>query len=303
MSGYEKLRRRPGNAFSRETPESDFHSLTGMGRKWFRQLSPNWSNCCFLAEDSPEKVRDAASQRGEDAMEYSSLKSSKKCFCSSSGSIASATSSSSSRSSSGTAGKHGLRTVHLKRQCGYYVDSGGRSREKPVPDPKTGSFGFSFRGGREFGTGFFISAVESDSEAHLKGLKVRLFPRLPRTPNISATLTMNREPPFRGTSRETLLRSRPVDATSRRYAVYPWNLRSRFQNAGTTQCTSFPSKSKSILFSFSHLSIVVQITEMYNVEKPVSNNVIVPHMILKLTFNQSAQEMWPYFYLLNWKNT
>ncbi|KAL0268841.1 UNVERIFIED_CONTAM: hypothetical protein PYX00_010650 [Menopon gallinae] len=142
-------------------------------------------------------------------MEYNSLKSSKKCFCSSSGSIASATSSSSSRSSNGTVGKHGLRTVHLKRQCGFYLESGGKSCEKLVPNPKTGSFGFSFRGGREFGTGFFVSAVESDSEAHHKGLKVRRFRCLPRTPNISATLKINREPPFHEISRETRIRSRP----------------------------------------------------------------------------------------------
>ncbi|XP_072942207.1 uncharacterized protein [Epargyreus clarus] len=34
------------------------------------------------------------------------------------------------------------------------------------------AFGFSLRGGREFATGFFISKVDHNSEAHLQGLKV-----------------------------------------------------------------------------------------------------------------------------------
>lgn len=33
-------------------------------------------------------------------------------------------------------------------------------------------FGFAIRGGREFGTGFFISNVEKGSQAELKGLRV-----------------------------------------------------------------------------------------------------------------------------------
>lgn len=33
-------------------------------------------------------------------------------------------------------------------------------------------FGFAVRGGREFGTGFFISNIERGSQAELKGLKV-----------------------------------------------------------------------------------------------------------------------------------
>lgn len=37
------------------------------------------------------------------------------------------------------------------------------------------AFGFSLRGGKEYGTGFFISKVEFNSEAHLQGLKVRIF--------------------------------------------------------------------------------------------------------------------------------
>ena len=36
------------------------------------------------------------------------------------------------------------------------------------------AFGFSLRGGREYATGFFISKVELNSEAHLQGLKVSL---------------------------------------------------------------------------------------------------------------------------------
>uniref|UniRef100_A0A182JZ22 PDZ domain-containing protein n=1 Tax=Anopheles christyi TaxID=43041 RepID=A0A182JZ22_9DIPT len=39
--------------------------------------------------------------------------------------------------------------------------------------PNTGSnFGFSIRGGLEYGTGFFVSAIERDSEADRQGLKV-----------------------------------------------------------------------------------------------------------------------------------
>lgn len=41
-----------------------------------------------------------------------------------------------------------------------------RSR-RPAP-----AFGFSLRGGREHATGFFISKVELNSEAHHQGLKV-----------------------------------------------------------------------------------------------------------------------------------
>ena len=36
------------------------------------------------------------------------------------------------------------------------------------------SFGFSLRGGREYGTGFFISRVEKGSEADVQGLRVFL---------------------------------------------------------------------------------------------------------------------------------
>ncbi|KAF4524540.1 hypothetical protein B566_EDAN002813, partial [Ephemera danica] len=38
--------------------------------------------------------------------------------------------------------------------------------------PAAVGFGFSIRGGREHGTGFFVSAVELNSEAHLQGLRI-----------------------------------------------------------------------------------------------------------------------------------
>lgn len=37
------------------------------------------------------------------------------------------------------------------------------------------SLGFSVRGGREHGTGFFVSHVEPASEAHRQGLRVNTF--------------------------------------------------------------------------------------------------------------------------------
>nr|CAD7570771.1 unnamed protein product [Timema californicum] len=40
------------------------------------------------------------------------------------------------------------------------------------PPGRPSSFGFSLRGGREHGTGFFVSAVETGSEAHCQGLRV-----------------------------------------------------------------------------------------------------------------------------------
>lgn len=49
---------------------------------------------------------------------------------------------------------------------------------RPVPIPTgpscrpQGSLGFSLRGGREHGTGFFVSAVEKGSEAYIQGLMV-----------------------------------------------------------------------------------------------------------------------------------
>ncbi|XP_046673575.1 uncharacterized protein LOC124362804 isoform X3 [Homalodisca vitripennis] len=56
---------------------------------------------------------------------------------------------------SGRSSRPGLRTVSLCR----------RHRHQPC-------LGFSLRGGREHGTGFFVSAVEKGSEAHLQGLMV-----------------------------------------------------------------------------------------------------------------------------------
>lgn len=105
-------------------------------------------------------------------MDLNNLKSNHKCLCSSSGSVASVTSSSSSRSSNETSEKQGLRTIHLRRECGIYLESNGKCGNKLFPIVKPNSFGFSFRGGKEFGTGFFVSAVEKDSEAQYKGLKV-----------------------------------------------------------------------------------------------------------------------------------
>uniref|UniRef100_A0A182VXL0 PDZ domain-containing protein n=1 Tax=Anopheles minimus TaxID=112268 RepID=A0A182VXL0_9DIPT len=63
------------------------------------------------------------------------------------------------------AGQQGrVRTVRLVRpHHGYNL------RNLPI----TGSnFGFSIRGGLEYGTGFFVSAIERDSEADRQGLKV-----------------------------------------------------------------------------------------------------------------------------------
>lgn len=36
------------------------------------------------------------------------------------------------------------------------------------------NFGFSLRGGKEFGTGFFVSHTEKGSEANLRGLRVSI---------------------------------------------------------------------------------------------------------------------------------
>lgn len=41
------------------------------------------------------------------------------------------------------------------------------------PGPRAPCLGFSLRGGREHGTGFFVSAVERGSEAYHQGLMVR----------------------------------------------------------------------------------------------------------------------------------
>lgn len=74
-----------------------------------------------------------------------------------------ATSTASTTSGSGVAGAAGaverrIRVVRLLR-----------------PRRSAPAFGFSLRGGREYATGFFISKVDFNSEAHLQGLKVSSF--------------------------------------------------------------------------------------------------------------------------------
>lgn len=54
-----------------------------------------------------------------------------------------------------------VRIVRLVRNSGLYRLS-----------CQTASFGFSMRGGREFGIGFFVSNVDPESEADIRGLKV-----------------------------------------------------------------------------------------------------------------------------------
>ncbi|EEB18151.1 Harmonin, putative [Pediculus humanus corporis] len=101
-------------------------------------------------------------------MDFNNVKSI--CHCSSSGSVAS--SSGSSRSSSNDIPDKRLRTIHLRKETGIYLEGNGKTGNKLYPNVKANSYGFSFRGGKEFGTGFFISVVEKDSEAEYKGLKV-----------------------------------------------------------------------------------------------------------------------------------
>lgn len=48
----------------------------------------------------------------------------------------------------------------------------GNGHTNLIGHPSFASFGFSLRGGREFGTGFFVSNVIKGSEADLKGLQV-----------------------------------------------------------------------------------------------------------------------------------
>ena len=50
--------------------------------------------------------------------------------------------------------------------------SGGRVRAVRLARRKGETYGFSLRGGKEHGTGFFISHVEAGSEAFLQGLRV-----------------------------------------------------------------------------------------------------------------------------------
>lgn len=65
----------------------------------------------------------------------------------------------------------------LGRQCRVRTIRMIRPNHGTLPPPgltcRHGpSLGFSVRGGREHGTGFFISHVESGSEAHRQGLMV-----------------------------------------------------------------------------------------------------------------------------------
>lgn len=90
--------------------------------------------------------------------------------------ISNLTMSSSSDTLSGSVGCGGssirqsrVRTVRLVRPCtGMLPPPGLTCRHGP-------GLGFSIRGGREHGTGFFVSNIEPGSEAHRQGLKVSLF--------------------------------------------------------------------------------------------------------------------------------
>jgi len=64
-----------------------------------------------------------------------------------------------SDSGGGNSDQSRMRTIRLHRRL---------TGSHPGPP----NFGFSVRGGREHGTGFFVSAVEQGSEAHCQGLKV-----------------------------------------------------------------------------------------------------------------------------------
>ncbi|XP_069675086.1 harmonin isoform X2 [Periplaneta americana] len=64
-----------------------------------------------------------------------------------------------SDSGGGGSGQGRIRTVRLHRRL--VANHGGPP-----------NFGFSVRGGREHGTGFFVSAVEQGSEAHCQGLRI-----------------------------------------------------------------------------------------------------------------------------------
>lgn len=76
----------------------------------------------------------------------------------------------SSTSSSDLNSHHGamskIRTVRLIRP------HTGNRNNLTLGHPPFSSYGFSLRGGREFGTGFFVSNVVKGSEADLKGLQV-----------------------------------------------------------------------------------------------------------------------------------
>lgn len=59
-----------------------------------------------------------------------------------------------------------IRTVRLLRP------HTGNRNNLTLGHPPFSSYGFSLRGGREYGTGFFVSSVVKGSEADLKGLQV-----------------------------------------------------------------------------------------------------------------------------------
>lgn len=59
-----------------------------------------------------------------------------------------------------------IRTIRLNRP------HTGNKNNLTFGHPPFSSFGFSLRGGREYGTGFFVSNVVKGSEADLKGLQV-----------------------------------------------------------------------------------------------------------------------------------
>lgn len=61
--------------------------------------------------------------------------------------------------------KNRIRTIRLVKQKNGTLQA--------HPNTRQGTFlGFSIRGGHEHGTGFFVSHVETGSEAHGQGLKV-----------------------------------------------------------------------------------------------------------------------------------
>lgn len=60
-----------------------------------------------------------------------------------------------------------LRSIKLTRP-----HTGTNHANLTIGHPLISSFGFSLRGGREFGTGFFISNVMKGSEADVKGLRI-----------------------------------------------------------------------------------------------------------------------------------
>jgi harmonin len=76
----------------------------------------------------------------------------------------STTSSSDLNSHNGAMSK--IRTIRLTRP------HTGNQSNLTFGHPPFSSYGFSIRGGREYGTGFFISNVARGSEADLKGLTV-----------------------------------------------------------------------------------------------------------------------------------